>query len=131
MITRTEARTAGRRLPARVSALVAVAAVAVGLTACQTPAEGRETISGPSPRPVVAAPADVDGAVSADRIVEELARRAAANAERFRGVPADRIERSLQHEACIDRLLAGDYPYGPAEASYMCASGMPHPVAVD
>ncbi|WP_137844847.1 hypothetical protein [Microbacterium sp. 2FI] len=100
MNARPETRTAGRRVATRVAAIAAAATLLVGLTACQTGAAAqRGTTNGPAPRPAAVVPEGIDTSLSADRIAEAIARQQAAYAERFRGVPADRIEEILQREA--------------------------------
>lgn len=132
MDTRTEARSAGRRRISRVAAFAGAAALMVGLTACQTVAQAnRDAITGPEPRPIVAAPQGIDHNLSADRIVEALERRQTALAERFAGVPADRIEETLAREECAGRLITSGYAYGAAQAASLCATGAPQPNAAD
>lgn len=132
MDTRTEARSAGLRRRTRVIALAGAATLATLLTACQTAAQAdRATITGPDPRPVVAAPQGIDRSQSADRIVEAIERREAAIAARFDGVPADRIEETLAREACADRLITAGYAAAPAQAASLCVTGAPHPNAAD
>lgn len=102
MNTRTDARAAGRRITTRVGAFAAAGVLLVGLTACQTPtaAERRTaTVTGPDFRPAAVVPQGIDTSRPADRIVEEIERRQAELAERFAGVPADRIEETLAREA--------------------------------
>ena len=90
------AKFARRALP-----VFAIAVLTIGLGACQTPRQGDTETTGHKVD-TVQAPVGVDLNRSADRIEEQLQRDAAeakANAERFKGVPADRIEQQLALEA--------------------------------
>ena len=100
MNTRTETRTAGRHTT-RIGAIVAAGVLLVGLTACQTPTAAERsanTVTGPGYRPAAVAPLGVDTARPADRIAEDIERQQAELSERFKGVPADRVEEILARE---------------------------------
>lgn len=135
MNTRTQTRAAGRRIIITGGALVAAAVLAAGLSGCQTNAQGLDTrITGPEPRPAAAAPEGIDTTMPADRIVEAIERQRQQQAERFEGVPADRVEDALRQEAvaaaraaCAVRLVATGYAGSAEQAASLCVTGAPLP----
>lgn len=135
MNTRTETRSAGRRIAVALGTLIAAGALAAGLSGCQTNAQALDTrIAGPEPRPAAAAPEGIDTTLPADRIVEAIERQRQQQAERFDGVPADRVEDALRQETvaaaradCAVRLVATGYAGSAAQAASLCVTGAPLP----
>src|SRR6478735_4866602 len=94
-------RSAHRVLPA-----LTIAALAIGLAACQTPPQNAQVVEKPEVVSVTV-PRGVEQNRTADRLAEQLQRRARDTrrlTEQMRGMPADRIAEQ------IDRLSGGPAP---------------------
>ncbi|MDY0909422.1 hypothetical protein [Microbacterium sp. CFBP9034] len=106
--------TRGHRV-GRLSALIVVGVVAVGLAGCQTPAVW-DNPAAPPVRQAEARPAGVAPHATADQIERALSLRESTIAARYAGVPADRVAEQLDRERDASRgFLSGCVSYRVVE----------------